>query len=59
MIEGDLLAGALAFAQKVADDAAAAARCATCKIDYPNAEAFLQFARNTVARDGEELSRRR
>ena len=47
IIEGDLLTGALAFAAEVA-----AARplplVRELKIDYPNADAYFQFARNTV-----------
>jgi 3-hydroxyacyl-CoA dehydrogenase len=47
MIEGDLMAGALAFAGKVAD-ARPLPKVRDIKIDYPNHEAFFQFARNTV-----------
>ena len=47
MIEGDLMAGALAFANKVAD-ARPLPKVRDIKIDYPNHEAFFQFARNTV-----------
>ena len=47
MIVGDLLQGAIVFAEKTADT-----RPLPCvrdiKIDYPNYEAFLQFSRNTV-----------
>jgi 3-hydroxyacyl-CoA dehydrogenase len=47
MIEGDLMTGAIAFAEKVA-----AVRplplVRDIKVDYPNHEAFFQFARNTV-----------
>ncbi|MEW5890301.1 MAG: 3-hydroxyacyl-CoA dehydrogenase NAD-binding domain-containing protein [Pseudomonadota bacterium] len=48
MVEGDLLQGALAFAQKVIAENRPAQRVRDLKIDYPNAEAFFQFARNTV-----------
>jgi 3-hydroxyacyl-CoA dehydrogenase len=48
MIEGDLQAGALAFANKVIAEKRPQKRVRDLKIDYPNAEAFFQFARNTV-----------
>ena len=47
MIEGDLLEGALAFAGKVADKRPLK-RARDIKPSLPNAEAFFQFARNTV-----------
>ena len=47
MIEGDLMAGAIAFAEKVAA-ARPLPRVRDIKVDYPNHEAFFQFARNTV-----------
>jgi len=47
MIEGDLLAGALAFANKIAD-ARPLPKVRDIKINYPNYEGFLQFSRNTV-----------
>ncbi len=47
LIEGDLIAGALAFANKVAD-VRPLPKVRDIKIDYPNYEAFLQFSRNTV-----------
>ncbi len=47
MIDGDLMAGAIAFAAKVAD-ARPLPKVRDIKIDYPNHEAFFQFARNTV-----------
>ena len=47
MIEGDLLAGALTFAAEVADKRPLP-KVRDIKIDYPNHEAFFQFARNTV-----------
>jgi 3-hydroxyacyl-CoA dehydrogenase len=43
----DLLAAAIAFANKVAD-ARPLPRVRDRKVDYPNHEAFLQFSRNTV-----------
>jgi len=47
MIEGDLMAGAIAYAGKVAD-ARPLPKVRDIKVDYPNHEAFFQFARNTV-----------
>ncbi len=47
MIEGDLLQGALAFANKIAD-VRPLPKVRDLKVDYPNYEAFLQFSRNTV-----------
>ena len=47
MVEGDLMQGALAFANKVADTRPLP-KVRDIKIDYPNYEAFLQFSRNTV-----------
>jgi len=47
MIEGDLMTGAIAFANKVAD-ARPLPRVRDIKVDYPNHQAYFQFARNTV-----------
>jgi len=47
IIEGDLLQGALAFANKVAD-IRPLPKVRDLKVVYPNHEAFLQFSRNTV-----------
>jgi 3-hydroxyacyl-CoA dehydrogenase len=47
MIEGDLLQGAIAFANKVAD-VRPLPKVRDITIDYPNHEGFLQFSRNTV-----------
>jgi len=47
IIDGDLMAGAIAFADKVAA-ARPLPRVRDIKVDYPNHEAFFQFARNTV-----------
>ena len=47
MIDGDLMQGAIAFANKVAD-VRPLPKVRNIKIDYPNYEAFLQFSRNTV-----------
>ncbi len=47
MIEGDLMTGAIAFASKVAA-VRPLPKVRDIKVDYPNHEAFFQFARNTV-----------
>jgi 3-hydroxyacyl-CoA dehydrogenase len=47
MIDGDLMQGALAFANKVADKRPLP-KVRDIKIDYPHYEGFLQFSRNTV-----------
>ncbi|HXZ54562.1 MAG TPA: 3-hydroxyacyl-CoA dehydrogenase NAD-binding domain-containing protein [Burkholderiales bacterium] len=49
MIEGDLLAGALAFAGKVVAEGRPLKRVRDIKPVLANAEGFFQFARNTVA----------
>ncbi|MEJ7670483.1 MAG: 3-hydroxyacyl-CoA dehydrogenase NAD-binding domain-containing protein [Casimicrobiaceae bacterium] len=48
MVAGDLLQGALAFVRNVVAQDRPLRRVRDIKIDYPNAEAFFQFARNTV-----------
>ena len=47
MIDGDLLQGAIAFAERMAK-IRPLPRVRDMKLDYPNHEAFLQFSRNTV-----------
>lgn len=47
VIDGDLLQGAQAFAQEIADKRPLPL-VRHLKVDYPNHEAFLQFSRNTV-----------
>jgi 3-hydroxyacyl-CoA dehydrogenase len=47
LIEGDFMAGALAFAAEVAD-ARPLPRVRDLKATHPNADAYFQFARNTV-----------
>jgi 3-hydroxyacyl-CoA dehydrogenase len=47
MVDGDLMQGAIAFANKVAD-ARPLPKVRNIRIDYPNYEGFLQFSRNTV-----------
>ncbi len=47
LIDGDLLEDAMAFAQEIAD-ARPLPRVRDLKAKHPNAEAYFQFARNTV-----------
>jgi 3-hydroxyacyl-CoA dehydrogenase len=47
-VDGDLLPAALAFAAKVIAENRPLRRVSEMKIDYPNHEAFLQFARNMI-----------
>jgi 3-hydroxyacyl-CoA dehydrogenase len=48
MIQGDLLQGAVAFAQKIVAENRPLKRVRDIKIAYPNAEAFFSFARTSV-----------
>jgi 3-hydroxyacyl-CoA dehydrogenase len=48
VIEGDLLAGAVAFAEEVIEKKLPTRRARDLKVKDPQGEAFLQFARNTV-----------
>jgi len=48
MIDGPLVDGALAFARKVVAEHRSLKRLRDIRIDYPDAEGFFQFARNTV-----------
>ncbi len=48
LIEGDLMPGALAFARQVVSEGRGMPKVRDRKIDAPDAEAFLQFSRNTV-----------
>jgi len=47
-VEGDLLPAALTFADKVVAENRPIRRISEMKVDYPNHEAFLQFARNMI-----------
>ncbi|HUP91237.1 MAG TPA: 3-hydroxyacyl-CoA dehydrogenase NAD-binding domain-containing protein [Solimonas sp.] len=47
-IEGDLPSGAIAFAQKLVEEKKPLKRVRDLKVEHPEAEAFLQFARNTA-----------
>ncbi len=49
IIEGDLLPGAIAFARQVVAEGRPLRRVRDLKVQDPQAEAFLQFARKTVA----------
>jgi 3-hydroxyacyl-CoA dehydrogenase len=46
--EGELLGTALTFARRVVDEKMGLKRVRDVKLNVPNAEAFFQFARNTV-----------
>ncbi|MDQ6916561.1 MAG: 3-hydroxyacyl-CoA dehydrogenase NAD-binding domain-containing protein [Pseudomonadota bacterium] len=48
IIEGDLLSGALVFARRVVAERTPLTRLRDVKVDFPNADAFFQFARNSV-----------
>jgi 3-hydroxyacyl-CoA dehydrogenase len=48
LIDGDLIQGAIRFAEKVIADGRPRIPVRDRRIDYPNHEAFLQFARNTI-----------
>jgi 3-hydroxyacyl-CoA dehydrogenase len=49
MAQGDLLDDAIAFARKAADKPGPHPLVRNRKIEHPNAEGYLRFARNTVA----------
>ncbi len=48
-LDGDLLKGALAFAEKVVKEKRPLKRVRDLKVSYPNAEGFLTVAKNTIA----------
>ena len=48
IVDGELLQGALAFARKVVAEKRPLTRLRDVKVDFPNADAFFQFARNSV-----------
>jgi len=48
VVEANVLDAGIAFARKAAADKLPLKKVRDIKIDYPNAEAFFQFARNTV-----------
>src|SRR5690606_21034144 len=48
IVEGDLMAGALAFARKVVAEKRGLPRVRDLKVEHEDAEAFLQFALNTA-----------
>jgi 3-hydroxyacyl-CoA dehydrogenase len=49
IVEGDLLTGAIAFAREVATRAGPHPKIRNWKIEHPNAEGFVEFARSAVA----------
>jgi 3-hydroxyacyl-CoA dehydrogenase len=49
ILEGDLLSGAIAFAREIAARTGAHPRIRDLKIEHPNAEGFIAFARTAVA----------
>ena len=49
IVEGDLLAGALAFARRIVAESTPLKRARDLKVHDAQPDAFLQFARNTVA----------
>ncbi|WP_394840246.1 3-hydroxyacyl-CoA dehydrogenase NAD-binding domain-containing protein [Pendulispora rubella] len=48
VVDGDVLEGALAFAEEVVREKRPLKRLCDVKVEHPNAQGFLQFARNTV-----------
>ena len=48
IMDGDLVPGAVAFARRMAAEKRPLPRLRDVKIDYPNADGYFQFARNTV-----------
>ena len=48
IISGDVVEGAIAFARRVVQDKRPVKPLRDRKVEHPNAEAFLQFARNTA-----------
>ncbi len=49
MLDGDVLEGALAFARQVVAERRPLKRVRDIRIDFPDADAFFQFARTSVA----------
>ena len=49
IIEGELVAGAVAFAEEVLDQNLPVRRARDLKVKDPQGDAFLQFARNTIS----------
>lgn len=48
MIDGDLLTGAIEFAEQVVAEKRGLPKVRDIKIEYPNREAYFQFARNSI-----------
>jgi 3-hydroxyacyl-CoA dehydrogenase len=55
IIQGDLLEGALAFAEKVVTQDLPLKRLREVQIDYPNASSFFEQARNDIAARSRDL----
>ena len=49
VVDDDIIAAAVALARKVAAEKRTCKRLRDVKVDYPNAEGYFQFARNTVS----------
>ena len=49
IVDGDIVEGACAFAARAAAERRPLKRLRDVRVDYPNAEGYFQFARNTVA----------
>ena len=49
IVEGDVVEGACAFAARLVGEGRPLARLREVKVDYPAADGYFQFARNTVA----------
>jgi len=49
VVAGDALEAAIAFARKIVAEKVPSKHIRDLRIDYPNAEGFFAFARNTVA----------
>ncbi|HEY8242985.1 MAG TPA: 3-hydroxyacyl-CoA dehydrogenase NAD-binding domain-containing protein [Casimicrobiaceae bacterium] len=49
VVDGDVVAAAVALARKVVAEKRPLKRLRDVKLDYPNAEAYFQFAHNTVS----------
>jgi 3-hydroxyacyl-CoA dehydrogenase len=49
IIEGDLLTGAIKFAREAVAGKKGLPKVRDLKVDYPNAQSYIQFAKNTVS----------
>ena len=55
IVDGDIVEGACAFAARAAAERRPLKRLRDVRVDYPNAEGYFQFARNTVATVAKDL----